>query len=91
MSAAKSPYPQIRKMRCPYCGWVRTVPLSVLDEDTAAVARGHKEETRGVAERIRGKLAERRLEVAGAWIDVPGCPHCQRIYQYNVHSENTRP
>ncbi len=89
---ASSPYPQIKKMKCPYCGWVRVVPL---DEGVGAAAmagsRSASDETKALAERIRVKLAERRLEAPEAWLDMPGCPHCDRMYQYNVRTNATRP
>jgi RNase P subunit RPR2 len=76
-----------RKIKCPHCGWIRTVPVGVLkDEIIADAVRGVGDTLRALGERIKGLLADPALDEANAWIDVPACPHCQNEYRYNVRT-----
>jgi len=78
---------QDRRIKCPHCGWVRTVPVSVIaDESTTDVVKGIGETIRDVAAKIRAALADAQLDAANAWIDMPACPHCGKVYRYNIRS-----
>jgi hypothetical protein len=78
---------QERKIKCPYCGWIRTVPVSVIvDESTTDAVRGAGDTLREVGQRIRSLLADRQLDAANAWIDMPACPHCNNVYRYNART-----
>jgi hypothetical protein len=78
---------QTHKIKCPHCGWIRTVPVGALeDESVTDVMRGIGDTIRAIGERIKGLLADPELDAANAWIDVPACPHCQNEYRYNVRT-----
>jgi uncharacterized Zn-finger protein len=78
---------QDRKIKCPHCGWVRTVPVSVIvGEGTTDAVRGIGDTIRDVAAKIRAALADAQLDAANAWIDMPACPHCGNVYRYNIRS-----
>lgn len=82
---------QVRRIKCPHCGWVRRVPVGVIeDASMATVTRGVSEAIRAVAERIKALLADAELDAANAWIDLPACPHCGNTYQYNVRTGAAR-
>jgi hypothetical protein len=83
---------QTRKIKCPHCGWIVTVPVAVLEDDSmATITKGLGDAARAAAERIRAALADSQLAGANAWIDMPACPNCKRIYQYNVTTGQERP
>ena len=85
---------QDRKIKCPHCGWIRTVPASVIaDESMADVVRGVGEAIRAVAARIRAALADTQLDEANAWIDMPACPNqkCRKVYRYNLRTGEVAP
>ena len=85
---------QDRKIKCPHCGWTRTVPASVLvDDSTTDVVRGIGEALKGVADKIKAALADTQLDVANAWVDMPACPNpnCRKVYRYNVRSGEVTP
>lgn len=78
---------QDRKIKCPYCGWIRTVPASVIaDESTADAVRGIGETIKDAAAKIRAALADAELDAANARIDMPACPHCGNVYRYNART-----
>jgi hypothetical protein len=83
---------QDRKIKCPHCGWIRTVPASVIaDESMADVAKGIGEAIKDVAAKIRAALADTRLDEANAWTDMPACPNCRKVYRYNARSGEVAP
>ncbi len=78
---------QVRKIKCPYCGWIRSIPVDIVaDESMGSAVRGLGEALRGVAERIRAAMADSQLDEANAWLDMPKCPHCGNVYRYNVRT-----
>ncbi len=84
---------QERKVKCPHCGWVRTIDVSVYEDEAAAtvVAGRMSDVLRAAVARVREMLADPRLEEANAWVDMPPCPHCQNVYRYNVRTGEVRP
>jgi len=52
----------------------------------ATVVRGMSDALRASAERIKALLADRELDEANAWVDMPACPHCGNVYRYNVRT-----
>lgn len=82
---------QQRKIKCPHCGWIRTMTIEV-DDKGAIVVRGGEALT-DAGQRIKDMLSDAALTEANAWIDMPKCPNpdCQKVYQYNVRTGNTRP
>jgi uncharacterized Zn-finger protein len=82
---------QFRKIKCPYCGWIRTITIGVTeDESMATVARGLSEALKAIAEKIKAAIADTELDEANAWIDMPACPHCNNVYRYNVRTGEVR-
>ena len=80
---------QLREIKCPHCGWIRKVPVGVIEEEGSGTLE------QGILEGIGRKIGEMRsnptLDEAKAWIDMPPCPHCKNVYQYNVFTRETRP
>jgi hypothetical protein len=92
-------YPtQTHKVKCPHCGWIRTVSVPVLaDESLADIAKGGPGAA-GALERLTeaARSIVRGLAGAGApapsgWVDMPACPECGNVYQYNIYTQETRP
>ncbi|HYN90120.1 MAG TPA: hypothetical protein VER55_16415 [Ardenticatenaceae bacterium] len=78
---------QIRKIKCPHCGWVVSVPIDVIvDESMADVTKGPIDSLKQAAARIRALLANPSLDPANDVIDMPACPNCRRVYRYNVRT-----
>lgn len=83
---------QDRKIKCPHCGWIRTVPAQMIaDEASADVAKGIGDTLKNVATRIRAALADPQLDAANAWLDMPPCPNCRKPYRYNLRSGEVTP
>lgn len=83
---------QIKRIKCPHCGWIRKIDVSVLeDESMATVTRAMSDALRAAAERIRTLLADPALDAANAWVDMPPCPYCKNVYRYNVHTGEVVP
>jgi uncharacterized protein (UPF0212 family) len=78
---------QVKRIKCPHCGWIRKIDVAVLeDEAMASVVRGMSEALRAAAERIKALLHDPQLDEANAWVDMPDCPHCGNVYRYNVRT-----
>ena len=83
---------RVKKIKCPHCGWVRTINTSAIeDASTATVVRGAGDTLRDVARRIKELMADKKLDAANAWIDMPTCPHCENSYRYNVRTGEVSP
>jgi len=82
---------QDKKIKCPHCGWIRTVPVRVIEEaGTTDVVRGIETVIKDICEKIKAALSDKQLNEANAWIDMPKCPNCINSYQYNVRTGETR-
>ncbi len=78
---------QIKRIKCPHCGWIRKINVRVIEEESVAtVTRGMGDALRAATERIKALLDDARLDEARAWVDMPECPHCGNVYRYNVHT-----
>jgi uncharacterized Zn-finger protein len=78
---------QIHRIKCPYCGWIRKIDVSVIqDEAVATVTRKIGDHLKAAVERIQALLADPELDEANAWVDMPACPHCDNVYRYNVRT-----
>lgn len=84
---------QIHKVKCPHCGWIRNIDVTVYeDELQASVLAGPVSDAiRAVADRIKELLADPALDEANAWTDMPPCPHCENVYRYNVRTQQVKP
>lgn len=79
------------KISCPYCGWSHTVPLSVIEGNSLTFStRGIDEIIKFMAEKIRSVLADKSVDNANAWIDMPPCQYCKNVYQYNLRTQETK-
>ena len=82
---------QVKKIKCPYCGWIRSVPVAVIeDASTTSVVRVISEPIKAISEKIKTALADALLDEANVWMDMPKCPHCENVYKYNVRTGETR-
>ena len=89
---------QIRKIKCPYCGWIRKMTIQVEGNETIITAgigdvmRGISEELQKPLDAIKRKLEDKELDEANAWIDTPACPNpdCNKVYKYNVQTGETK-
>jgi hypothetical protein len=77
---------QIVKIKCPHCGWIRSLPLVIEGDSMTVVTRGLKEDLQNIAARIKAALADSKLDAANAWLDMPKCPHCDNVYRYNLRT-----
>jgi hypothetical protein len=85
---------QDRKIKCPHCGWIRTVPAAmIVDEASADVAKGIGDTLRDLGAKIKAALADAQLAEANAWLDMPACPNpnCRKPYRYNVQTGEVAP
>ncbi len=89
---------QTLKIKCPHCGWVRTMTINVQAGQTEVVAgprdwvRGASEAIRAAVEKFKTMLDDPELKAANAWLPMPACPNvdCGKTYEYNIHTRETR-
>ncbi len=79
------------KIKCPHCGWVRSLDVEAYAELETDVARGLGDELRQVIARMRDWLIQSDLDEANAWLDMPPCPHCRKTYRYNIKTRQVQP
>jgi UDP-3-O-acyl-N-acetylglucosamine deacetylase len=78
---------QIKRIKCPHCGWIRKIDISVIeDESIATVTRKIGDHLKATVEHIQALLAALQLDEANAWVDMPECPYCGNVYRYNVRT-----
>jgi phage FluMu protein Com len=82
---------QVHKIKCPHCGWIRRWILRVEGNTAYIVAGGGVTDAiKAINERIAAMFADPELADANAWIDIPECPNCQQVYQYNLRTGATK-
>lgn len=82
---------QVRRIKCPHCGWVRNWTLNVEGSRAYIVAGGGLSDAlEALNERIAALFADPELGEANTWIDLPKCPNCQQVYQYNIRTGATK-
>jgi hypothetical protein len=82
---------QIKKINWPHCGWIRSINVTALeDESMASVARGLSDTIKAIIEQINQVLGDPALDEANAWMDMPACPNCDNVYRYNVRTGETQ-
>jgi len=82
---------QIRKIKCPHCGWIRSMPVKAVEDlSTSTVVRGLKDDVKAAFDKVRETLQDSQLDEANAWIDMPKCPNCQNTYRYNARTGQTQ-
>ena len=92
------PSQQIRKIKCPHCGWIRKMTIQIegteviITAEIGDVMRGTSEELQKAFDAIKRKLEDTELNEANAWNDMPACPNpdCQKVYKYNVQTGETK-
>lgn len=84
--------PHDYKIKCPHCGWIRTVPAQLIaDTASADVAMGVGDALKEVARQIKAALADPQLDAANAWLDMRPCSNCSKPYRYNVRTGEVKP
>ena len=86
---------QVVSMKCPHCGWVRKIELDVEDGRASAVmGAGVKDFFKGLPafwqDKIKALIKDRQLDETNDWLPMPNCPHCDKPYEYNVRTGQTR-
>jgi phage FluMu protein Com len=82
---------QVHKIKCPHCGWIRRWILRVEGNHASIVAGGGVTDAiKAINARIAAMFADPELAEANAWIDIPECPNCQQVYQYNLRTGATK-
>lgn len=82
---------QERKVTCPYDGWQRTIQIVANeDERLSVVVAGVGEVIKDIRNKLTAAITDEELLEANAWIDMPRCPSCNKVYQYNVRTGATR-
>jgi transposase-like protein len=84
---------QTIKMKCPHCGFIRRFEASAteyLSHALVAQVAGLSGSLLNLVGKLRQLTGRADLAEANAWIDVPACPHCDRSYQYDVRTGQTR-
>ena len=80
------------KIKCPNCGWIRSINILAYENSGAAtVVNGTREEIEKVVESMKEMLSKSKLDDANAWLDMPACPICKRSYRYNVKTREVEP
>ena len=74
---------QTYKPKCPYCGWIRAIELNV-EGDTVEVVKGIVEDIQAFVDQFKNRRE------TGQWIDMPPCPNCKRVHQYNPDTGEAR-
>ncbi len=89
---------QIRKIKCPHCGWIRRMTIQVEDNEVIVTA-GYSDWIGGASEALqkvladtKGMLEDMELNEPNAWIDMPACPNpdCGKMYQFNMRTSDTK-
>ncbi len=76
---------QVLKIKCPHCGWVRSLDMQAYEETgVATVTRSIGDDLKQAMLKIKDWLNKNSLDKANAWLDMPACPHCRKTYRYNV-------
>ena len=82
---------QVKRIKCPHCGWIRKITIPVEGEVMADAVQGTirqrvSETLKDAIARIRAMMVDSELQAANAWLDMPACPHCGNVYRYNVRT-----
>ncbi len=85
---------QTRKIKCPHCGYVRSWRFRSEGAEGPLVdivlGDGGRISFENLLTRIKQMWSDPELEAANAWVDMPECPKCEQIYQYNLRTGETR-
>ena len=87
---------QIVRVKCPHCGYIRKIEIDVEGGEVYIVAgveakRGNLLESLApYLEKIKQFGTDRELEAALAWWPMPDCPQCDRPYEFNYRTKETR-
>jgi hypothetical protein len=83
---------QIIKIKCPHCGWIRSLDVQTYEDAGAAdVTRGVGDELKKAIDNIRSLLSSGAVDNANAWLDMPACSNCNKTYRYNVKTWEVKP
>jgi DNA-directed RNA polymerase subunit RPC12/RpoP len=75
---------QTRAIKCPHCGWERSIQIDVVeDESMARVAAGLRDLLRKLRNTQQATKQSTDLADANATIDIPKCANCGKAYRYN--------
>ena len=83
--------PQAKKIKCPHCGWKRTVQVDVIAEASqTSVVRGVGDQVKVIISKVSDVFKD-PLDEANTWLDQPPCANCQKPYRYNIRTGETSP
>jgi hypothetical protein len=78
------------KIKCPHCGWIRNLDKRTYEDTVMTfVTRGIREDILKLIESAKSSFAMDSIDEANAWVDFR-CSHCQKTYQYNAKTGETR-
>jgi RNase P subunit RPR2 len=77
---------QTIKMKCPHCGWIRSLSLAIEEDSFTDVVRGPIDELKKAAARIKAALTDSKLNEANERLDMPKCSNCGNVYRYNLRT-----
>lgn len=82
---------QTRRIRCPYCGWERSITMHfMVDSRLTDVVRGWGEAFGIAAEKIGEILHNTELQRANAKFDLE-CPNCSKPYRFDAATGTVEP
>ena len=85
---------QIRRIKCPYCGWVRRMEIHVDAGKYTVVAGGPADWLTEIGKMIKDSMVDHELDEANSWVQTPPCPNpdppCNQRFWYNLRTEGTK-
>jgi hypothetical protein len=83
---------QTFKIKCPYCGWNRTISINITDGQIPVVAGKNGNPLHDLTEKIKNLFKDREMDEVNSWIQMNTCPNppCQHTYEVNLFTGATR-
>jgi predicted nucleic-acid-binding Zn-ribbon protein len=85
---------QVRKIKCPRCGWENPLDAAADGEAITSVTLGPGGGVRRALQDMIARTASHRadhdLDEANAWMDLL-CANCKKTFFYNTRTEEVKP